>query len=295
MAKVTARIGNPTRDIVGQPVPIILPDPASLFLRRADRLDVLAADHAMANFLRFLAHIVRAQHAAAAALPALTPPDIAEGAPPLAAHDHRRDPCWQRALATLLHSIDDPLLPEAARDAARRLAVHNPDALADAYLNAEVPQSATGEALFIAAALQVYFAHRASALPIASLHLLQQRGLCPVCGSPPMAGMITATGHTPGLRYLHCGLCATAWNFVRATCVACGGSRGVGLMQIEGGNGAVQAETCDDCHSYAKMLYQANDMSLEPLADDIASLGLDMLVSEAGYHRAAPNPFVVTG
>jgi FdhE protein len=62
---------------------------------------------------------------------------------------------------------------------------------------------------------------------------------------------------------------------------------------MEGGDGVVQAETCDDCHSYAKMLNQAKDMAVEPMADDLASLGLDMLVSESGYQRAA-NPLVIT-
>ncbi len=108
-----------------------------------------------------------------------------------------------------------------------------------------------------------------------------------------MAGVITASGQAPGVRYLHCGLCATAWNHVRAVCITCGGSRGLALLEIEGGDGAVQAETCDDCHSYAKMLYQAKDMAVEPMADDLASLGLDMLVGEAGYQRAS-NPLVIT-
>lgn len=79
----------------------------------------------------------------------------------------------------------------------------------------------------------------------------------------------------------------------RATWVTCGASRGVGLLRAGGRNGAVQAETCDDCRSYANMLYQAKDLALGPLADDIASLGLAMLVSEARCHRNAPNPFVV--
>jgi FdhE protein len=42
------------------------------------------------------------------------------------------------------------------------------------------------------------------------------------------------------------------------------------------------------------MLYQAKDMAVEPIADDLASLGLDMLVGEAGYQRHAPNPLVIT-
>ena len=78
-------------------------------------------------------------------------------------------------------------------------------------------------------------------------------------------------------------------------CITCGGSRGLALHGIEGGDGAVQAETCDECHSYAKMLYQAKDMAVEPMADDLASLGLDMLVGEAGYQRHAANPLVIGG
>jgi FdhE protein len=125
------------------------------------------------------------------------------------------------------------------------------------------------------------------------MHLLPQRGRCPVCGFAPVAGVVTAAGRAPGVRYLHCGLCATAWNHVRAVCVTCGGSRGLALHSIEGSDGVVQAETCDECHSYAKMLYQAKDMAVEPMADDLASLGLDMLVGEAGYRRHAANPLVL--
>ena len=57
----------------------------------------------------------------------------------------------------------------------------------------------------------------------------------------------------------------------------------------------MQAETCDECRSYVKMLYQAKDMAVEPMADDLASLGLDMLVGEAGYRRNAANPLVIGG
>lgn len=291
------RIGDPTRDIVGQPVPIVLPNPATLFLHRADRFDRLAADSMMADFLRFLARIARAQHDATAALPASAPADIVEGLSPLAAASHRREPYWQSALRTLLlRSVDDPMLPKSARDNAQRLASRDSDALetlAEAYLRVEVPQSSIGEALYVAAAMQAYFAHRAAALPLSALNLLPQRRICAVCGMAPLAGVITATGPTPGLRYLHCGLCGTAWNFVRATCVVCIGSRGVGLLQVDGGNGAIQAETCDDCYCYTKLLYQAKDMEVEPMADDIASLGLDILVSGEGYNRNAPNPFVI--
>ena len=67
------------------------------------------------------------------------------------------------------------------------------------------------------------------------------------------------------------------------------------MQELEGGNGVVKAETCDACHCYTKMLYQAQDMAVEPLADDLASLGLDIKVSEAGWLRHAPNPLILAG
>jgi FdhE protein len=104
--------------------------------------------------------------------------------------------------------------------------------------------------------------------------------------------VITAAGRTPGVRYLHCGLCATAWNHVRAVCTGCGETKGLTLQEVEGGTGAIKAEACGVCHGYAKVMYQAKDMAVEPMADDLASLGLDMMVSEAGWSRLAPNPLI---
>jgi FdhE protein len=285
------RIGDPTRDIVGQPVPIILPDPATLFPRRAERLEVLAEGHPMADWLRFMARLARAQHAALAALSAPEHLAVTEGEPPLALVAH---PGWHPGLDVLLREVDDVSLPDQARGAIRTLRARNAverDALADACLHGGLKPDMAGEAMFIAAALSSYWMHRASALP--ELHLLPQRGRCPACGSTPVSGIVTAAGRTPGVRYLHCGLCATAWNHVRAVCTHCGGSRSVSLLGIEGGDGVVQAETCGECQTYAKMLYQAKDMAVEAMADDLASLGLDMLVGEAGYRRAAANPLVI--
>ena len=37
------------------------------------------------------------------------------------------------------------------------------------------------------------------------------------------------------------------------------------------------------------------DLVVEPLADDLATLALDVLVGEQGYARGAPNPFLLTG
>lgn len=293
-------VGNPQGGVTA-PEPIILPDPATCFAKSAARLDALAAGHPMADWLRFMAGLMRAQQRAASTFAALPAPDIATvrqaseaGMPPLASDGHRRDPAWHAALTTLLDALDLSQAPDAVRRITADLRQRDAaslEALADSFLSGTIADA--GAALFIAAALQVYFTSLAAALPVEALRLLPERGLCPCCGSTPVAGIITGSGATPGTRYLQCSLCATGWNHVRAICITCGDSRTLSLKGIDGDAGVVKAETCDACHSYAKMLYQAKDMQVDAMADDLASLGLDMMVAEAGWARHAPNPLLL--
>jgi FdhE protein len=294
--------GNPQGGVVA-PDAIILPDPATRFRRSAERLETVAVGHPMQDWLRLMARLARAQHAAATTLDDVAPAlavDVEQAVqgdmPPLAADGHRRQPAWRAGLALLLDHAGAEELPAQAR--AVQLSLRERDAasveaLADGFLRGGVDQADAGAALYVAAALQVYFTRLAATLPVASLRLLPQRGLCPCCGSTPVAGVVTASGQTPGARYLHCSLCSTAWNHVRAACTGCGETKTVAMREVEGGTGAVKAETCDACHGYAKMFYQAKDTAVEPFADDLASLGLDLMVSEAGWSRLAPNPFVL--
>jgi FdhE protein len=299
-----AWIGNPLGGVTA-PDAWILPDPATRFADTAARLDALSEGHAMAGWLGFMARLAAAQHSAAATLGPVAGPTLAavEQAvnahmPPLAADGHRRDPAWRDGLAMLLDDCDGRAIPAAARTVTAGLrggGVDAVEALADRFLQGGVDAADAGAALYVAAALQIYFTRLAAALPAASLRLLPQRGLCPCCGSTPVAGVVTETGKTSGARYLYCSLCATAWNYVRAVCITCGQSRSVALKAIDGGSGAVMAETCDECHTYAKMLYRARDRKLDPFADDLATLGLDILVAEGGWSRHAPNPLLLIG
>ncbi|HEY0184597.1 MAG TPA: formate dehydrogenase accessory protein FdhE [Rhodopila sp.] len=306
---------------VKAPAALILPDPATRFARTAARLQTLASGHAMAEWLSFMAHLAMAQHAACSAMGAI--PDlplaaveraVGERVAPLAADAHppeaveaeplggvgadRRHPAWRDGLTALLDSADAAGGPAAARAVVASLRGRSPEAveaLADGFLGGGVDASDTGALLYVAAALQVYFTRRAASLPAPVLRLLPQRGLCPCCGSTPVAGVVTEAGRSPGARYLHCSLCSTAWNHVRAVCITCGGSRSLVLQGIEGDPGVVKAETCGECHTYAKMLYQGRDVGVDPFADDLASLGLDILVAEAGWSRHAPNPLLLVG
>jgi FdhE protein len=288
---------------VKAPEALILPDPATRFARSAARLEALSAGHPMAEWLRFMAQLAQAQHVAATTLGPLAGPaqSAVEQAvdarmPPLAADGHRRDPAWRDGLSMLLDACAGDTVPGPARAVMADLRSREAaavEALADGFLHGAVDSADVGPVLYVAAALQVYFTRLAADLPVSALRLLPQRGLCPCCGSTPVAGVVTASGQTPGTRYLHCSLCATAWNHVRAVCITCGQSRALTLEGIEGDSGAVKAETCSDCHTYAKMLYQAKDMKVDPFADDLATLGLDLLVAEAGWARHAPNPLLL--
>jgi FdhE protein len=288
---------------VSVPLPIILPDPARRFAATARRLDTLAIGHPMEEWLRFMAQLAWAQHEAAMRLPppaALATSSVEEAVrdrkPPLARQ--KLDPSWQDGLIRLLQHFDAVALPDQARAVISALKRYEPaalEALADAFLQGVLETQQIAHALYIAVALQVHFTRVAATLAADSLRLLPERGLCPCCGSTPLTGLVTASGRNPGSRYLYCSLCSTAWNHVRVVCISCGESGTLSLKSIEGDNGAVMAETCKSCRTYAKLLYEAKDTRVDPFADDLATLALDVLVGEAGWSRHAPNPLLLIG
>ncbi len=289
---------------VKTPDPFVLPNSAIRFAATAARLEALAEGHPMAAWLRFMAALARAQHDAAAALTHTAPLEqaviermVAARIAPLAADWHRRDPAWRDGLGVLLDVVSRGEVPERVMTSIEGLRSRSADveALADGFLSGSVSPGDVGAALFIAAALQVYFTRAVAGLEASTLRLLPERGLCPCCGSTPVTGLITASGDVPGTRYLYCSLCGTAWNHVRAVCITCGDARTLSLKGIEGDPGLVKAETCDACGSYAKMLYQSKDMRADPYADDLATLALDIMVAEAGWARHAPNPLLLAG
>ncbi|MGO4703579.1 formate dehydrogenase accessory protein FdhE [Dyella sp. 2RAB6] len=294
---------GPSHAGVKAPEPILLPDPSRRFATTAQRLEQLAAGHPMEAWLRFVAGLARAQHEVATTLhpavmldPATVAQSIDARLPPLAADGHRRDVSWREGLILLLDRIDRKSLPPAALvvvDALLRGDASTHERLADQFLRGGLASADAGAAIYVAAALQVYFTCSAAQLKADDLRLLEERGLCPCCGSPPVAGVVTATGSTPGTRYLYCSLCSSAWNHVRAVCITCGGTRKLALQGIEDDPGVVKAETCGECQTYAKLLYPIQDMQVDPYADDLASIGLDILVAEAGFARHAPNPLLL--
>lgn len=284
--------------------PILLPVTATLFADRADRFAALASSHSLGDWLDFLGRLSRAQHEALKAMPALPLPDATmrdqartHGMPPL--NIAARPAAWRDVLRQIATELSKTS-PDGARQALEALLVADDawlDKLADTLLSGELEAGDAAELPFVAAALQVVFTQLASQLDASQLQMLDVHGVCPCCGSPAVASVVRLGATINNLRYLHCSLCNTEWNVPRATCTACDTDKEIALHEIEGTggqrSGAVRAETCDACKSYLKIVYQEKDPRVDPVADDLATLALDMLVDEAGYQRSGPNLLLI--
>lgn len=290
-----------------EPPAVLLPA-ADVFAARADRFEQLAVGHSLGDWLRFLAAVSRAQDAALQALPTLPLPDAAARAlahehrmPPLPAQSWPRHPAWQAALSQIVSAVS-PAAPDPARRLIDRL-VGLPAAvreeLADRVLHTELYGDDAALLPFVGAALQVLWTALAQRTHETSgIVALDVPGVCPCCGFLPVASIVRSAGEVANLRYLHCALCNTEWNLVRVKCAACNANESIAYRQIEGeaarNPGAVRAETCESCKSYLKIVYQEKG-GVDPVADDLATLALDILVDEAGYARAGPNLLLAPG
>jgi len=279
----------------------VLPDPPVLFLTRAKRLETLAPGHPLEAYLRFVAMVTRAQHAILPELPiAELPPAeritqaLDHGMPPLARAGFQPDETTMATIDRLIDRLASATLPPATAAIVQSLQAA-PDvdrrALASAILN-DVGADDVAQRALVAAGLQIHFTRLAALLDAQPLKPVAD-GVCPVCGSAPMTSSVVGWPNAHNTRFCSCSLCGTMWNVVRVKCVLCSTTEGISYHTIEGQPETVKAETCEKCHSYVKILYQVNDALLEPLADDIATLGLDMLMTQEGWKRGGQNPFLM--
>jgi FdhE protein len=213
-----------------------------------------------------------------------------------------RDPLWRDILRQLVDEVAGGQdVPAEALDvcAALRRALDEDteslEDLAEAVLSEQHRGVDGAAAPFVMAALQVYWTDLASRFDEKQLPVASPFGVCPVCASLPVASVVRVGGQFEGYRYLCCSLCATQWHMVRVKCSHCEDVESVAYQAIEGRAPAIKAETCDRCHTYRKIFYQDKDLHVEPVADDLASLMLDVLVGEAGYSRASGNPLLWHG
>ncbi len=280
----------------------VLPDPARLFSTRAARLRALAAGHDLEGYLHFLAAICEAQArtVAATGLPAFPPTTLLarareHGMPPISLGTFTPDAATETTFSVLLETLSvnaDAVSAKPVINAIQNLPPAARGAMMLAVLMDDIPADEIASHVLAAAAVQVHFARLAAELDAGSLQKIAT-GACPACGGRPVASAIVGWEGAANTRFCTCAICATQWNVARIVCLSCGTEKGIVYHGLEGGSENVKAETCESCNSYVKILYQIKDADLEAIADDVASLGLDLKLREEGIARASANPFLL--
>jgi FdhE protein len=290
-----------------------IPARTTVFARRAARLRQLGVRAGIGDYLRFLAVLVDTQHAALKDLSVSVPtPEQIQvsaeyGMPPIQPGAWPRGDAWIETLRIICAALAAHLeFPAGVAETISRIR-HAPgdwiEGQADALLQSGEEAIDAAAAPIVMASLQVHWAAWAACFTADRVSPLDVPGICPLCGTQPVASVVYAQSPYQGYRYLHCALCATEWHMVRVQCTRCGASgKSIAYQSATMGTNpendgsaaetAVRAETCEQCHGYRKILYQEKDPGVEPVADDLASLNLDLLLGERGYHRASGNPLL---
>lgn len=279
-------------------VPAALP----LFQARAKRFAFLAETSELKPYLDFLAGLSRLQARLVARLPApapLPPARLAQARaaamPPIDRAALAADPALHDTLAALAEGAAELEMPEPARLALA--AVRAADAadrgwLLGNILSDSIPEDSVAPHLFAAAAVQVYLARLAGTLAAGDL-VPVGTGLCPACGGRPVTSSVRGEQGVENVRYATCACCATRWNEVRVKCLCCGSTKGITYRSAETHEASVKAECCAECGAWVKILYQVKNPTLDAVADDVGSLGLDMMMRETRFRRAGFNPFLM--
>ncbi|WP_416798138.1 formate dehydrogenase accessory protein FdhE [Ciceribacter azotifigens] len=282
----------------------LMPRPGQLFADRAKRLAFLAADSRLAPYLTFLAGIARIQHELVETTPPPEPVSAdqverarANAMPPIdrAAFASSRD--FRQVCDRFLEEAELLEKPAAAAKALTALRAADEETLSAMVANVaaeSLPSESLAQHLYLAAAVQIYAARLAAGLNGSQL-VPVGTGVCPACGGRPSASLVVGIPGAEGVRYACCSCCATMWNEVRVKCLACGSTKGIGYRAVETWDeeATIKAEVCDGCNSWVKILYQNKNPSLEVIADDVASLGLDLLMKDTPYRRAGFDPFLI--
>ncbi|MGD9833011.1 MAG: formate dehydrogenase accessory protein FdhE [Piscinibacter sp.] len=297
------------------------PQRGTVFAERAMRLRQLARGHAMWDYLLFMADLAQAQQDRLEGFPSVPLPDgdaldraAKAGLPPLPAVDWPRDPVWHGVAKVIAADLRGSA-PAGAQAALERIARADTvwfERQADGLLTGVMEGLDLATAPVVAAALQVYWTHMVTTLLAqagargAPFGRTDDETTCPCCGRRPTASITRSSGESLGQRYLHCSLCGMQWHMVRIKCPSCLSTKSLAYHSLDAAGSsedgasraagaALQAESCDDCSSYLKIMHTDRDPFMEPAADDLASVTLDLLVSEAGFQRHGVNLMLLFG
>lgn len=261
------------------------------FSRRARRLRHLAEGHSLGDYLQFCAQLADAQQAIV---------------------DQHPDPLPLTALLSQLAHACAPQLNAASQTAVQHLLQHDENALnalANALAAGEIPDDPallSGLPLLGAAQqIQKFTTVNQQSLPTPS----EQSSSCPCCGGPAVATVLRANEQGHAVCFGSCALCACEWPLSRIQCRHCGNTKDLQYRSLASkdavrpsadskeshhAQAAQTLECCDACHGALKQVSALKDPDAEAVADDLASLALDVLAAEEGYGRIGFNPYFVS-
>lgn len=285
MSDAPFRPSVPPEELTRHFDPVLRPDLAPLYARRAARLRDLAEGHDLAAYLRLCADITDAQADC-----------LADGIAPLTSVNPAslaRSGHWP-VLLDRLTEVLRPVVPDAVKPHLAALATMTEEerrAAALAQVEGRFADVDAALAPFIRAALSVEVAQVARHVALPALGD-EESPHCPVCGSAPVASIIH-NGEHEGMRYLHCALCECEWHMVRAKCSNCGDAGQLDYLSFDTPEASIRAEACGACGGYLKVISRERDADAEVVADDLASLLLDDAARAEGFGRSGFNPFAL--
>lgn len=113
-------------------------------------------------------------------------------------------------------------------------------------------------------------------------------GYCPVCGSPPLLGLLDGDGR----RSLACRFCGFHWAAPRRQCPFCATREPRSQRYFSGEDAAEwRIDLCDACRGYLKTVdTRLADRLCYPPLEQVASLHLDLRARELGFAGGWPHP-----
>ena len=270
-------------------VVLIFPEMPDVFIKRAERLHFLAKGNATREYIGAMAHLAEAQVSACRIFPSkkeklsITPLSFDPS------HYSYGDDL-QKTLDVILLGMQSVRLPGNLKDGLLHLK-SMPSAglefMARALLCRNYDSIDLAASPILSAAVQVYWTALASGIHIDAAQ--QITNFCPVCSSPPVAGIIDDHGS----KYLCCSLCSTHWHIPRSMCANCRATGTLFHFSVESEPNIGRVETCGQCNTYLKIFNRQSDSEVEAQADDLASISLDLLMSEEPYSKSGVNLFLL--
>ena len=82
---------------------------------------------------------------------------------------------------------------------------------------------------------------------------------------------------------------------MRLKCSHCLSTRELDYLHFDNSPQGIKAEACPDCRTYLKQIYLELAPNGEAVTADLASLDLDILLSEQDWQRRTPNLLLAPG